>query len=190
MENKQSRFNPHEILTQQDYQTCLLCCLLMGQSALNQEGLDYSSLERSLNNESFGLYPANFALSRCAAFSRRFPSTRLDIFVDNQKLTRYLNRINKEESISLFHQKISVDWIQEGLGQTGLIAHVDQLHLGGDVHNPHFIYLYQGSENQMHMVDPVFGSDTQLSPVTLEHALMGLKYQMLWSPLVIAMKKS
>jgi len=190
MITKENLFRPHEILTQRDNQTCLLCCLLMARSALFGENLNFYSLEKELYHSSFGLYPSNFMLGRCAAFTQRFPDIQLDISIDNEELTNDLRELSKEPSIQFYHQEITANWIMESLSRRPMTVYVDQLHLGGDVHSPHFIYLYKNDENVLNMVDPAFGQDKILQPETLHHALMGLKYQMLWSPLVIAMEKS
>lgn len=181
-------FRPREILTQQDNQSCLLSCLQMAYSTIAQGPIDYHSIEKELHNDSFGLYPRNFALSRSAAFTRMFPNIGLNIFVDNQMLTSVLKKLNSEGSISISNQPITADWII-GMLTRPMIVYVDQLHLGVDAHMPHFVYLYKADENNVHMVDPAFGEDKILQPETLQHALMGLKYQMLWSPLAITMEE-
>lgn len=185
-----NKFRPLEILTQRDNQTCLLCCLLMAYSTISEEKIDFYSVEEKLYHASFGLYPSNFMLGRCAAFTRQFSDVKLDISIDNQGLTNHLRELNKEPSINLIYKEITADAIIPSLSHQPLIAYVDQLHLGIDVHAPHFIYLYKNSASKLHMVDPAVGEDRNLQTQTLQHAILGLKYQMLWSPLVIAMEKS
>lgn len=185
------KFRPKEILQQQDNQTCLSCCLLMHYSALFPDrAIDYAETERELHSSSFGLYPKYYALTHTAAFVRKFPEVSVSIFVDNDDFAKYLRTINKEERINIQPQTVSLEWVRGVLTDKPLILYTDALYLqGGTVHMPHFVYAFSDHQGVMKIADPAFGRLREIPDKELEDGIIGLKYQMLWSPIALSVQK-
>lgn len=184
-------FVPREILQQQDNQTCMPCCLLMWYSQeFPDEKIDFKKQEMKLDIASFGLYREYYALAHTAAFTRMFPNVGITIYVDNQDFTKQLSILNKEERIKVIYRRVTTQWLKREISKNPVILSVDSYYLkGATVHIPHYIYLFQGEQGNTQTVDPAYGEVRSISDKELEDGFVGLKYHMLWSPIVIRPEK-
>lgn len=156
------------------------------------KSVDYKSLERELHASSFGLYPEYYPLTHTAAFVRKFPEAFVTMLVDNPDFAGYLSGINKEERIDIHGQEITLDWVKAELKHRPLILFVDMSHLqgGGVAHMQHFVYVLSDQEGMTEVADPAFGRIRALTDKELRDGIMGLKYQMLWSPIALSVQNS
>lgn len=182
-------FRPRDALQQRDNQTCLACCFLMYYSTLFPDrSLDYNASEKELHAGSFGLYPEYYALTHAASFTRKFPEASITMLVDNSYFAEYLSATNKEERVAIQVQPISLDWIKAELAHRPLILYTDAFYLqGGTVHLPHFVYAFN-NQGEIKIADPAFGSVRPIADKELEDGIIGLKYQMLWSPIALSVQ--
>ena len=183
-----------ETLRQNDNQTCLPNCLLIGFSYLFPEDrLDYAVLERELFIASYGVCRESYVLTHCITFSRRFPSVIVQVLVDSPEYVEALSKLNTEENVNIQQQEITLDWIKMKAREAPVIVSVDKYPFNHEVHTPHFLNIHRDESGQFMIADPFSEEPQSLSAQMekkLEWGINQFKYHMLWSPVAISLKKA
>ena len=188
-----------EAVTQQANQSCVIACLLTAYKCITKEPFDFAIAEREIYTSSFDLYPKSLVLSHVAGFIRFFNDVKVHLWIDSPRLCTFLQQLNKEQRVETLHQEITTSWIKDLLGRSDspILLYVDGLYLWyprhlsvEDVfHAPHFICVYSYSPNTFGIIDTTYGEKRELTEKMLTECIFGLKYQLLWSPIVITLEK-
>lgn len=177
---------------QTDYDTCLACCLLMLRSYLYPNQKIDKNLGKQLYVHAFGQYhTAHFSLKYAKAMISIFKDVSITIWIHNLQFSNHLKKISrKEKNITVKHSRIDIHFIHAFLKKnTPVILMTDMLHINHDVHDTHYVVIAEKTKRYFRILDPAQKDIRYITHEQLTHAIHGLTYQLLWSPVAITMKK-
>jgi len=152
--------------------------------------LDFFTLEKELNKDAFGLYRDCYALAHTAAFTRKFPGFQITLHIDDMKFSSFLDTISKEKDrIMICAQRIDTAWMSEQIGNNPVILYGNAHSLYGEIHAPHFIYVFDKADGGYRITDPWNGKARTLAEDRMNDFVGKLKYLLGWSPIAITMNE-
>lgn len=177
------RLNPYK---QSFTHSCLVACFLM--LLYIRKGV---RIEEKLEQEVYleGTKRTNrlYVVGITKEISKRFKA-EIEIFVDNKYFTEVLKEFfTGQKDISVYQQKITLNFLLKLLKVTPLVCHVDIYSLGERFHQSHFILLERISGKKIVVIDPACGKRRYFSLMKLEEAIISFKRHLKMCPLLFSL---
>lgn len=170
----------NSVYKQTTSQGCLPVCLLILSNNKITENIEMNLVIEGLKRKEPKEIP--YAIKICEQFSLQY-RRNLTIYIDNKFYLKYLNEINKLDSIKLMHKYINKDTIDDT--STPFILYIDNNILGNYTHDPHFIIIEKSNNTSFTIIDPWVGKRLEISKKVILPGVKLLKKQFRYSPLII-----